>query len=405
MKSIYLDHQATTPLRPEVLEAMQPYLTDRFGNASSLHRFGLEGRDALERARQQAAAFVRADSPEEIIFTSGGTEATNLAIKGAAWAGTRRGNHLVVSATEHPAVLRSVEFLETHGFRSTKVKVDSPGRIDPQMIVDAVTDETCLVAIHHANHETGAIQPVEEIAKITADRGIPLFVDATMSAGWLPVDLSKWGAAIVALAPHRFYGPKGVGILYKNRRMRLTPLLHGGDQEDHHRAGTENLPAIVGAGVACDIAARELVQRTIQTRQLQEQLWKGLHGRVPYVRLNGPPPGLERLPTLLNVSFEFVEGEGIVLMLDVQGVAVASGSACISRSLKASPVLSAMGLDETLARGSVLFSPGAGDTPEEMDLTIDAVVNVVERLRAMSPAWDDFQRGATDSLIAPRRSR
>ena len=403
MKTIYLDHQATTPLRPEVLEAMQPSLRGQFGNASSLHRLGLEARDALDRARQQVAAFIRAGSPEEIIFTSGGTEATNLAIKGAAWAARRRGNHLVVSTTDHPTVLRSVEFLESQGFRAAKVKVNGVGRLDPQEIAKAITDDTCLIAIHHANHETGVIQPVQEIADIAADRGVPLFIDATMSAGWLPVDVSRWGSVLVALTPHRFYGPKGVGILYKNRRVRLTPLMHGGDQEDQLRAGTENLPAIVGAGVACEIAGRELPQRRERARQLQEQLWNGLRKKIPYVRLNGPEPGPERLPTLLNVSFEFVEGEGIVLMLDVQGIAVASGSACISRSLKVSPVLEAMGIVDTLARGSVLFSPGAENTPEEIDLTIDAVVNVVERLRAMSPAWDDFQRGTVASIISPGR--
>lgn len=403
MKTIYLDHQATTPLRPEVLEAMRPYFVGSFGNASSLHRLGLEARDALEKARQQVATFIHAASLEEIFFTSGGTEVTNLAIKGAAWAGRRRGNHLVVSTTEHPAVLRSVEFLESQGFRATKVKVNEVGRIDPQTIAQAVTDETCLIAIHHANHETGVIQPVLEIADNAADRGVPLFIDATMSAGWLPVDVSQWGSALVALTPHRFYGPKGVGILYKNRRVRLTPLMHGGDQEDQLRAGTENLPAIVGAGVACEIAGRELPQRRERTGQLQEQLWNGLRSKVPYVRLNGPEPGPDRLPTLLNVSFEFVEGEGMVLMLDVQGIAVASGSACISRSLKVSPVLEAMGIDDSLARGSVLFSPGAENTPDEIHLTIDAVVNVVERLRALSPAWDDFQRGTVASIISPRR--
>ena len=403
MKAIYLDHQATTPLRPEVLEAMRPYFVGSFGNASSLHRLGLEARDALEKARQQVATFIHAASLEEIFFTSGGTEVTNLAIKGAAWAGRRRGNHLVVSTTEHPAVLRSVEFLESQGFRATKVKVNEVGRIDPQTIAQAVTDETCLIAIHHANHETGVIQPVLEIADNAADRGVPLFIDATMSAGWLPVDVSQWGSALVALTPHRFYGPKGVGILYKNRRVRLTPLMHGGDQEDQLRAGTENLPAIVGAGVACEIAGRELPQRRERTGQLQEQLWNGLRSRVPYVRLNGPEPGPDRLPTVLNVSFEFVEGEGMVLMLDVQGIAVASGSACISRSLKVSPVLEAMGIDDSLARGSVLFSPGAENTLDEIHLTIDAVVNVVERLRALSPAWDDFQRGTVASIISPRR--
>lgn len=303
MKTIYLDHQATTPLRPEVLEAMRPYFVGSFGNASSLHRLGLEARDALEKARQQVATFIHAASLEEIFFTSGGTEVTNLAIKGAAWAGRRRGNHLVVSTTEHPAVLRSVEFLESQGFRATKVKVNEVGRIDPQTIAQAVTDETCLIAIHHANHETGVIQPVLEIADNAADRGVPLFIDATMSAGWLPVDVSQWGSALVALTPHRFYGPKGVGILYKNRRVRLTPLMHGGDQEDQLRAGTENLPAIVGAGVACEIAGRELPQRRERTGQLQEQLWNGLRSRVRYVRLNGPEPGPDRLPTLLNVSF------------------------------------------------------------------------------------------------------
>ena len=401
MRRVYLDHQASTPVLPEVFEAMRPFFTELFGNASSLHRHGLQVRDPLAKARAQAAAFIHADSPDEIIFTSGGTEAANLAVKGVAYASQRRGNHIVLSAIEHPAVLNSVEFLEKQGFTATQVGVNREGTIDPQAILAALTDKTILVCIHHANHDIGVIQSVRAIADVLAARGVPLFVDATASAGWLPIDVQAMGASLVSFSPHRFYGPKGVGVLYRNRRARLTPLIHGGAQENGRRAGTENIPAIVGGGLACEIAARDLAFRIAHTGALQTRLWDGLRAKIPFIQLNGPLPGPARISTNLNLSSEFIEGEGQLLRCDVNGVAVASGSSCVSKSLKVSHVLTAIGLDHALAQGNIIMSLGKDNTAEEIDYTVETMAKVVATLREMSPMWDEFQRGSVDSVIQP----
>ena len=402
MPTVYLDHQAATPLLPEALDAMRPFLTEAFGNASSLHQHGLRARDALAKARDQVAAFVNAGSPEEILFTSDGTESANLAIKGVAYASLRRGNHIVVSAIEHPAVLGSVEFLETQGFTSTRVKVDSTGRVDPEEVRAAITDKTILVAVHHVNHDIGTIEPVKEIAAMTAERGIPLFVDAEASAGWLPVDVKALGADLVSFSPHRFYGPKGVGVLYRSRRARLTSLIHGGIQEGGRRAGTENIPAIVGAGVAAESAGRELPKRIAHTAGLQQRLWVGLREKVPYLKLSGPEPGPFRVSTNLNLSAEFVEGEGLLLMLDTRGIAVASGTSCVGKSLKVSHVLKAIGLDHSLGQAAVMLTLGKDNSPADIDYVLETFPQVVSKLRGMSPMWDEFQRGLADSVISPK---
>ncbi len=402
MPNVYLDHQAATPLLPEALDAMKPYLTEAFGNASSLHQHGLRARDALAKAREQVAAFMNAGSPEEILFTSDGTESANLAIKGVAYAGQRRGNHIVVSAIEHPAVLGSVEFLETQGFTSTKVKVDSNGRVDPEGVRAAITDKTILVAVHHVNHDIGTVEPVKEIAAATAERAIPLFVDAEASAGWLAVDVKALGADLVSFSPHRFYGPKGVGVLYRSRRARLASLIHGGIQEGGRRAGTENVPAIVGAGVAAEIAGRELPKRMGQTATLQGRLWDGLQKKVPYLTLNGPGLGPSRISTNLNISAEFVEGEGLLLMLDTRGIAVASGTSCVSKSLKVSHVLKAIGLDHSLGQAAVMLTLGQDNSAADIDYVLETFPQIVGKLRDMSPMWDEFQRGMVDSVISPR---
>ena len=401
--NIYLDHQATTPLAPEVFEAMRPFFAEQFGNASSLHQHGLAARDALAAARERVAQFIHAESAEDILFTSDGTESVNLAIKGAAWANQRRGNHLVVSATEHPAVLESVAFLEGQGFTSTKIRVDAQGRVDPEAVRAALTEKTILIAVHHANHDLGTIQPIRQMGAMAGERGITFFVDAEASAGWLPLDVQELGATLLSFSPHRFHGPKGVGVLYRNRRARLTNLIHGGSQEGGRRAGVENMPAIVGAGVACELAARELPGRVAHVAALQKKLWEGLSKGVPLVKLNGPPPGPERLPNNLHLSFEFVEGEGLLLMLDAQGIAVASGTSCVSKALKVSPVLAAIGLDHGLALGSILLTLGASNTEEEMESVLATLPKVVSKLRGMSPMWDEYQRGAVESVLEPRR--
>jgi len=402
MPSIYLDHQAATPLLPEAFEAMRPFFADAFGSASSLHQHGLRARDALVKAREQMAGFINAESAEDIIFTSDGTESANLAVKGVAHANQRRGNHIVVSATEHPSVLGSVESLEKQGFTCTKVPVDSEGFINPEDVRAVLTDNTILVAVHYANHDIGTIEPIRSIGEIVAGRGIAFYVDAEASAGWMPIDVQALGATLLSFSSHKFYGPKGVGVLYRHRRARLEGILHGGVQESGRRAGTENIPAIVGAGVAAEVAARELPKRAGHVARLQKRLWEGLKAKVPYLKLNGPEPGPHRLGTNLNVSVEFVEGEGLLLMLDTRGIAVASGTSCVSKSLKVSHVLSAIGLDHALGQSAILLTLGKDNTDADIDYVLETLPQVVSKLRGMSPAWDEFQRGTADSVIEPR---
>ncbi len=401
MRHVYLDHQAATPLLPEAFEAMKPYFTDWFGNASSLHQHGLRVRDALKIARQQVAALINADSEEEIFFTSDGTESANLAIKGVAYANERKGKHLVVCATEHPSVINSVEFLEKQGWTCTRVGVNSEGFIDLDELRSALTPQTVLVAVHHVNHDIGTIQPVVEVGRICAEKSVPLYVDCEASAGWLPIDVKSWGAALVSFSPHRLYGPKGVGVLYRNKRARIVSIIHGGVQESGRRAGTENIPAIVGAGVAAEIALRELTDRVAHTAALQRRLWEGLKTRVPFIKLNGPEPGPGRISTNLNLSTEFIEGEGQLLLCDLSGIAVASGSSCVSKSLKISHVLAAIGLDHALAQGNIIMTLGKDTTADDVDYVIETFGRIVEKLRGMSPMWDEFQRGVIDSVIAP----
>jgi len=402
MRQVYLDHQSATPLLPEAFEAMRPYFTEYYGNASSLHQHGLRVRDALKKARHQMVALIHAESEEENFFTSDGTESANLAIKGVAYANERKGKHLVISATEHPSVVNSVEFLEKQGWTCTRVPVDREGRVDLNGLAAAITPQTVLVALHHVNHDIGTIQPVVEAGKICARAGVPLYVDCEASAGWLPIDVREFGAALVSFSPHRFYGPKGVGVLYRNKRARIVSILHGGVQEGGRRAGTENIPAIVGAGVAAEVAARELPQWRAHTAVLQKRLWAGLSRDIPFIKLNGPLPGPDRVSTNINISTEFIEGEGQLLLCDLNGIAVASGSSCVSKSLKISHVLSAIGLDHALAQGNLILTLGKDNTEDDMDYVVETFVRIVNKLRGMSPMWEEFERGVIDSVIAPR---
>lgn len=402
MRQVYLDHQSATPLLPEAFEAMRPYFTEYYGNASSLHQHGLRVRDALKKARQQMAALIHAESEEEIFFTSDGTESANLAIKGVAYANERKGKHLVISATEHPSVVNSVEFLEKQGWTCTRIPVDREGRVDLAALEAAITPQTVLVALHHVNHDIGTIQPVVEAGKICAKAGVPLYVDCEASAGWLPIDVREFGAALVSFSPHRFYGPKGVGVLYRNKRARIVSILHGGVQEGGRRAGTENIPAIVGAGVAAEIAAHELPRWRAHTATLQKRLWDGLSRDIPFIKLNGPLPGPDRVSTNINISTEFIEGEGQLLLCDLNGIAVASGSSCVSKSLKISHVLSAIGLDHALAQGNLILTLGKDNSEADVDYVVETFVRIVNKLRGMSPMWEEFERGVIDSVIAPR---
>jgi cysteine desulfurase len=401
MRHVYLDHQATTPLLPEVFEAMKPYFIEAFGNPSSLHQHGLRVREALAKARTQCAALINAESPDDIIFTSDGTEAANLAIKGVAYANQRKGNHIVINETEHPSVVNSVEFLEKQGFICTRVKVDKEGLVQPEAIRAALTDKTILIAVHHVNHDIGTIEPIKEIGKIANEKGIPFYVDCEASAGWLPIDVQAWGANLASFSPHRFYGPKGVGVLYRNRRARMVSIIHGGVQEGGRRSGTENVPAIVGAGLAAEIALREMPQRIAHTAKLQKQLWDGLKAKIPYIKLNGPEPGPKRISTTINISTEFIEGEGQLLLCDLNGIAVASGSSCVSKSLKISHVLAAIGLDHALAQGNIIMSLGKDNTEEDVQYVIETFAKIVAKLRGMSPMWDEFEKGVIDSVIKP----
>lgn len=402
MRNVYLDHQAATPVLTEVFDAMRPYFTEHYGNASSLHQHGLRVRDALKTARRQMADLIHAESEEEIFFTSDGTESANLAIKGVAYANERKGKHLVISATEHPSVVNSVEFLEKQGWTCTRVPVDPEGRLDLPALKAAITPQTVLVAVHHVNHDIGTIQPIREVGIACAERGVPLYVDCEASAGWLPIDVQEFGAALVSFSPHRFYGPKGVGVLYRNKRARIVSILHGGVQEGGRRAGTENIPAIVGSGVAAQIAQRDLSSRLSHVAALQARLWKGLESSIPYIKLNGPRPGPERAPNNLNISTEFIEGEGQLLLCDLSGIAVASGSSCVSKSLKISHVLSAIGLDHALAQGNLIITLGKDNSVEDVDYVVETFSRIVLKLRSMSPMWDEFERGQIDSVIAPR---
>ena len=293
----------------------------------------------------------------------------------------------------------SVAFLEKQGFTATRVPVDRQGTIQLDSLRAALTDQTSLLCVHHANHDIGTIQPLEQIAGIARDKGIPVFVDAVASAGWLPIDVEALGISLLALSPHRFYGPKGVGVLYRNRRVRLASVLHGGDQEQGHRAGTENVPAIVGGGIAAVRALGGLAHRSREVEHLQRRLWDRLKVQVPYLGLNGPEPGPNRIGTNLNLSAEFTEGEGQLLSLDMAGVAVASGTSCVTRAVKVSPVLEAIGLPRGLALASIIMTLGKDNTEAEIDYTVEAYAKVVERLRGMSPHWDEFNAGRIGSLL------
>jgi cysteine desulfurase len=370
---------------------MQPFFRDRFGNPSSLHSDGIFARDALAKAREQFAAFINARAPEEILLTSNGTEAVNLAIKGTALANQKRGKHIVLSATEHPSSAGSVSFLESLGFTSTRVPVNEQGIISPENVLAAVQPDTILVAIHHANHDIGAIAPIQKIGELLADRGVPLFVDAVASAGWLPIDVQKMNASLLAFSPQRFHGPKGVGVLYRRPGARLVSIVHGGEQENGLRAGTENVPAIVGAGTAAEIASREFPARAAHATLLQSRLFLELQ-KIPHLRLNGPPPGPDRLPNNLNLSVRFVEGEGLALMLDVRGFAIGSGTSCVTRDKKIPPVLAAIGLDELAAKGTILITLGKDTTEDEITKFSETLPTVISTLREMSPEWEDFQR-------------
>ena len=381
MKRIYMDHNATTPLREEVLEAMLPYLREEFGNASSPHSFGRGARKAVEAAREKVAVALGAQ-PREIIFTGCGTEADNQAIKGVAFANRGKGDHLITSRVEHKAVLETCQYLEKQGFRATYLPVDEVGLVSPADVAAAITDRTLLVSVMFANNEVGTIQPIAEIAQVCREKGVYLHTDAIQAVGKLPLDVHQLGLDLLSLSAHKFYGPKGVGVLYVRKGVKIDPLLHGGHQEWGQRAATENVAGIVGLGRAIELRLDEMDAEATRLAALRDRLYEGLVGRIDHIHLNGHPT--RRLPGTLDVSFEYVEGEGIIMGLDMAGVAVSSGSACTSGSLEPSHVLLAMGIHPAVAQGSIRFSLGRENTEADVDTVIETLPPIVERLRAMS---------------------
>jgi len=381
MKRIYLDHAATTPTDPEVVKAMLPYFTDAFGNPSSIHSFGQEARAAVEEARDRIASLIGARS-EEIVFTSGGTEADNFAIKGIAYATENRGNHIITTPIEHHAVMETCKSLERRGFEVTCLPVDSYGLVDPDDVKKAITDNTVLISVMHANNEIGTIEPITEIGRIAQERRVAFHTDAVQTVGHIPVDVNELGVDLLAMSAHKLYGPKGIGALYIRKGTRIAPLLHGGEQERRRRAGTENVAAIVGLGKAAEIAQREMDAEVKRLVSLRDQLIEGLTEQIEHTRLNGHPT--RRLPNNVNVSIEFVEGESMVLNLDLTGIAASTGSACSSSSLEPSYVLLALGLSKKLSLGSLRFTLGRETTEEELNRVIHILPEIVARLRATS---------------------
>ncbi len=385
MRRVYLDHAATTPVHPEVVEVMRRYMLQDWGNPSSIHSFGREARAGVDEARVKVAALIGAD-PEEIVFTGGGTEADNMAIKGTAWELRNKGDHIITSAVEHHAVLHTVEWLEKQGFRATYLPVDEYGMVDPGDVERAITSSTILVSIMAANNEVGTVQPVAEIARICRDKGVRFHTDAVQAVGQLPIDVHALGVDLLSLSAHKIYGPKGVGALYMRRGARLAPLMHGGAHERKRRAGTEGVPGIVGLGKAAELARLDFDRRVEHYRRVRDLLWDRIREKVPEVRLNGHPT--ERLPNNLNVSVLHVEGESMLLNLDMKGIAASSGSACTSGSLEPSHVLLAMGVPHEVAHGSLRMTVGVSTTEEDTAYVAESLGEIVDRLRSMSPLWN-----------------
>jgi cysteine desulfurase len=392
MKQVYLDNAATTPILPAVRDAMLPFLSEKFGNPSCLHDWGDAAREGLETAREHTAALI-GGSPEEIIFTGSGTESNNLAIKGLAQAQIKKGKHIVISAIEHFSVLHSARTMEKMGFELTLVPVNKYGVVDPEDVRKAIRKDTALVSIMQANGEVGSIQPIAEIGKISKEAGVVFHTDAVATAGTIPVDVKELGVDALSLSSNQFYGPKGVGALWVRRGTRPPiPILDGGVQEGGRRAGTENVAAIVGLGKAAELAKNEMSERNKMLVKLRDKLLKGLPAKIPQTIVTGHPTN--RIPGNASFCVEFIEGESMLMLLNAQGVAVTSGSACTSRALKASHVLIAMGLTHAVAQGSLLFSFGIENEEQDVDYVLEILPPIVDRLRQMSPLYDKFLKSA-----------
>ena len=383
---IYMDNSATSPVKEEVFNAMIPYLKEEFGNPSTFYKLGRDAKKAVEQAREQVARLINAET-KEIIFTSGGTESDNMAIKGIAYKLEDKGKHIITTEIEHPAVLRTCEFLEARGFEVTYIPVQENGIIDVNDIKDAIREDTILISVMHANNEIGTIQPIVEVGKIAKENDIVFHVDAVQSVGKIPVDVKEANIGLLSISSHKIYGPKGIGAIFIRKGVRLETLIHGGGQENGLRSGTENVPGIVGFGKAAELAYEHLDENIEKLTEIRDALIEKILDRVPESYLNGDREN--RLPNNANFRFAAIEGEGLILRLDAKGINGATGSACSSKSLKASYVLSSLGLEDAEIHGSLRLSLGTENTIEDVDVVVDAIEEVVAGLRRMSPLWNN----------------
>ena len=389
MKRIYMDNAATTPTDVEVVKAMEPYFSLKYGNPNSIHSFGQEAREAVEEARKKIAYLIGANH-SEIVFTAGGTEADNYAIKGIAWANQKKGNHIITSKIEHHAVLHSCQFLEKQGFKITYLPVDKYGLIDPEDVKKAITDKTTLVTIMHANNEIGTIEPIKEISKVVKKAGVYFHTDSVQTSGHIPLDVNDLGVDMLSMSGHKFYGPNGVGALYLRKGTKIINLIDGGAQEKNKRAGTENVAGIVGMGKAAELAKDRRNQgKEKEIIRLRNKLIKGIMDKIENVCLNGHPT--KRLPGNANFCFEFIEGESMLLSLDMEDIAASSGSACTSGSLTASHVLLAIGLPPEIAHGSLRLTLGKDNTEEEIDYMTSILPGITKKLRTLSPFKENWE--------------
>jgi cysteine desulfurase len=385
MERIYFDYAATTPTDPAVTEAMQPYFFDRFGNPSSIHYFGQQAKKAMEEARSKVASFLAAKE-EEIIFTSGGTESDNFALFGILWANAARGNHVITTAIEHHAILEPAHFLEKQGYQITYVKPDRYGMVSPEGIAKEITNKTVLISVMHANNEIGTVQPIKEIGRLAREKGVYFHTDAVQTVGHIPVNVNDLNVDLLSLSAHKFYGPKGVGCLYVKKGTRLQPYLRGGGQERRRRASTENIPGIVGLGKAAELCAEKMGGEMKEQARLRDRLIAEIPQRIDRVYLNGHPT--DRLPNNVNFSIEYIEGESMLLNLDMLGIAASTGSACTSGDLEPSHVLLSIGRPHELCHGSLRLSLGRYTRENEVDRFLEVFPNIVAKLRAMSPLYD-----------------
>lgn len=388
----YFDHVATNPLDPRVFDAMLPYFKEEFGNPQSVYDLGVRAKEAIEKARQQVASLINC-KPSEVIFTSSGAESNNFALRGIALARQNEGRHVLVSKVEHHSILNSARFLEKNGFTVTFLPVDKYGMVDPDTVRKSITKETTLISIIHASSEVGTIQPIKEIAKIAKEHNIVFHTDAVASTGNIPVDVKELGVDLLSMAAHQFYGPKGAAALYVREGLRIVPLIYGGIQEGGRRAGTENVPAIVGMGAAAELARNELPQRMAHVKKLRDRLVSEITSRVENIYYTGHPA--QRLPGHASFCVEYIEGEAMLLLLAARGIYGASGSACSSKALKASPILLSMGIPAQLAQGSVVFSLGKDNTEDEIDYFINEFPQIVKRLREISPYQKGWQEAGS----------